>query len=216
MLKVREDHVSSVLDEARRRLGEVTKDQAKYREILLTLIIQGLFQIMEPKTLIRCRQVDQELVKSLVNQAATEYKAKTEKDVVLTVETNSFLGADTCGGVELSALNGRIRVSVGLLFVVVLSVCFNRVTLCCSGAQHAGVPPGADLPATGAGDPSGPVRPQPEPQVHRLSSNARAIAKQHTHCAHYRNATVEPPPMHTWKVWKHTHTIHTYKSTLAK
>lgn len=104
--------MSSVLDEARRRLGEVTKDQAKYREILLTLIIQGLFQIMEPKTLIKCRQVDQELVKSLLDQAATQYKAQIQKDVILTVETNSFLGADTCGGVELSALNGRIRVSV--------------------------------------------------------------------------------------------------------
>lgn len=108
---MREDHVSSVLDEARRRLGEVTKDATKYREILLTLIIQGLYQIMEPKTVIKCRQVDQSLVESLVDEAAAEYKSKMGKEVVLTVETKSFLGPDTCGGVELSALNGRIRVS---------------------------------------------------------------------------------------------------------
>lgn len=113
---MREDHVSSVLDEARRRLGEVTKDQGKYKEILSTLIIQGLYQIMEPKTQIRCRKVDVELVKSLTAGAAAEYKAKTEKVVQLTVDETSFLGADTCGGVELTALNGRIRVSSTFLF----------------------------------------------------------------------------------------------------
>ncbi len=111
MLKVREDHVSSVLDEARRRLGEVTKDQAKYSEVLLTLIVQGLFQIMEPNTIIKTRQVDQELVQSLLPKAVEQYKEKMGKDVSLKLETTSFLGADTCGGVELSALNGRIRVS---------------------------------------------------------------------------------------------------------
>lgn len=112
VLKVREDHVSSVLDEARRRLGEVTKDESKYQEILLTLVIQALYQIMEPNTLIKCRQVDQQLVQNLLEKASVEYKSKTGKDVVLKLETAAFLGADTCGGVELSALNGRIRVSL--------------------------------------------------------------------------------------------------------
>lgn len=46
VLKVREDHVRSVLDDARRRLGEVTRDQGKYSEILERLILQGLYQVM--------------------------------------------------------------------------------------------------------------------------------------------------------------------------
>lgn len=45
VLKVREDHVKTVLDEARRRLGEVTKDPAKYADVVRTLIVQGLFQV---------------------------------------------------------------------------------------------------------------------------------------------------------------------------
>lgn len=45
VLKVREDHVRSVLDEARRRLGQVTKDQTKYCEVLEMLILQGLYQV---------------------------------------------------------------------------------------------------------------------------------------------------------------------------
>lgn len=66
---------------------------------------------MEPNTLIKTRQVDQELVQSLLPKAVEQYKEKMGKDVSLKLDTTSFLGADTCGGVELSALNGRIRVS---------------------------------------------------------------------------------------------------------
>lgn len=111
-MKVREDHVRSVLDEARRRLGEVTKDPAKYQEVLQKLIVQGLFQIMEPKATIKSRQVDQGLIEKLLPSALQQYKEKTGKDVAVTLDKESFLPADTCGGVELHALNGRIRVII--------------------------------------------------------------------------------------------------------
>lgn len=45
VLKVREDHVRNVLEEARKRLGEVTHNPARYSEILKTLILQGLYQV---------------------------------------------------------------------------------------------------------------------------------------------------------------------------
>jgi hypothetical protein len=45
-LKVREDHVRNVLEEARRRLGEVTRNSSKYSEILNSLIVQGLLQVI--------------------------------------------------------------------------------------------------------------------------------------------------------------------------
>lgn len=45
VLKVREDHVKSTLDEARKRLSEVARDQGKYAEILKLLITQGLYQV---------------------------------------------------------------------------------------------------------------------------------------------------------------------------
>lgn len=46
VLKVREDHVHQVLDDTRKRLGEVTRNQTKYSEILETLILQGLYQVI--------------------------------------------------------------------------------------------------------------------------------------------------------------------------
>lgn len=45
VLKVREDHVRNVLDEARKRLGEITQNPSRYGEILKLLIIQGLYQV---------------------------------------------------------------------------------------------------------------------------------------------------------------------------
>lgn len=45
VLKVREDHVRNVLDEARKRLAEVPKDTQLYSELLVTLVVQALFQV---------------------------------------------------------------------------------------------------------------------------------------------------------------------------
>lgn len=45
VLKVREDHVHHVLEEARKRLGEITLNSAKYKELLSTLILQALYQV---------------------------------------------------------------------------------------------------------------------------------------------------------------------------
>ncbi|KAL7728628.1 hypothetical protein ACLKA6_012619 [Drosophila palustris] len=110
VLKVREDHVGSVLDDARKRLGEVTKNEAEYKEILSKLIVQGLYQVMEPKVNLRCRQVDVPLVRSVLQSSIEQYKAAMKQDVELFVDEREFLNADTCGGVELLALNGRIKV----------------------------------------------------------------------------------------------------------
>lgn len=49
VLKVREDHVRNALEEARKRLGAITKDTPKYTEILRTLILQGLYQVQQWK-----------------------------------------------------------------------------------------------------------------------------------------------------------------------
>lgn len=46
-LKVREDHVRTVLDEARKKLSEFSKNTAKYSEVLKALIVQGLLQVQQ-------------------------------------------------------------------------------------------------------------------------------------------------------------------------
>ncbi|XP_017142128.1 V-type proton ATPase subunit E [Drosophila miranda] len=110
VLKVREDHVSNVLDDARKRLGEVTKNESEYKAVVTKLIVQGLFQVMEPKVTLRCRQVDVSLIRDILPQAVEQYKAQMKQNVDLHIDEINYLSADTCGGVELLALNGRIKV----------------------------------------------------------------------------------------------------------
>ncbi|KAH8268331.1 V-type proton ATPase subunit E [Drosophila bipectinata] len=110
VLKVREDHVSSVLEDARKRLGEVTKNQSEYKTVLTKLIVQGLFQVMEPKVILRCREVDVPLVRDVLPAAVEQYKKDMRQNVDLVIDEKDYLSADTCGGVELLALNGRIKV----------------------------------------------------------------------------------------------------------
>ncbi|CAG9567962.1 unnamed protein product [Danaus chrysippus] len=110
VLKVREDHVRNVLDEARKRLAEVPNDTKLYSDLLVTLMVQALFQLVEPAVTIRCRQADKSLVESLLPRTQQDYKAKIKKDVVLKVDTEAYLPADTCGGIELIAARGRIKI----------------------------------------------------------------------------------------------------------
>ncbi|XP_071636819.1 V-type proton ATPase subunit E [Temnothorax longispinosus] len=110
-LKVREDHVRNVLDDARKRLGEVTQNSTRYREILQLLIIQGLYQLTEANITLRVRQVDVPLVESLIDGIQQQYKQKTKKDIILKIDTDNFLSPESCGGVELLAARGRIKIS---------------------------------------------------------------------------------------------------------
>lgn len=101
------------MEDARRRLGEVTKNPAEYKVVLEKLILQALFQTMEPTVILRCRQVDVGLVNEVLPAAVEEYKKQMmNQGVSVDVDTDNYLPADTCGGIELIALNGRIKVSV--------------------------------------------------------------------------------------------------------
>nr|XP_022912201.1 V-type proton ATPase subunit E [Onthophagus taurus] len=110
VLKVREDHVRNVLEEARKRLGEVTNNSAKYKEILSTLILQALYQLFETNVSVRCRTQDKSLVESVFSETAATYKTNTGKDINLKIDNENPLPADTTGGVDLVAHQGKIRI----------------------------------------------------------------------------------------------------------
>lgn len=111
VLKVREDHVRSALDEARKKLGEIGRDRARYTEILKMLIIQGLYQLMEASVLLRVRQADVTLVESILPEIQDKYKEVSKKETHIKVDQENFIQADGCGGVELYAAKGKIKIS---------------------------------------------------------------------------------------------------------
>lgn len=67
-------------------------------------------QLMEPAVTLRVRQADKSLVESILGKAQADYKEKIKKDTLLKVDTETFLPPDTCGGIELVAAKGRIKV----------------------------------------------------------------------------------------------------------
>lgn len=111
VLKVREDHVRSVLDEARLKLAEISRDSSRYSRILELLILQGLCQLTEAHATVRVRQVDLPVVESILNTVQDAYKQLTRKDVLIKIDQDNFLSPDSCGGVDLYAGKGRIKVS---------------------------------------------------------------------------------------------------------
>lgn len=110
VLKVREDHVRSVLDETRRRLGEVTKDPAQYAIILESLVTQGLLQIMETNVIVRTRQQDVNIVESVLSKSVENYKEQSKRECSVFVDKETYLSSDTTGGVEILSQSGRIKV----------------------------------------------------------------------------------------------------------
>jgi len=111
VLKAREDHVGTVLDEARKKLADITKDQTTYTNLLQQLITQGMLQLLELNVLLRCRQVDLPLVESVMGSAVAAYKEKTGRDCNLKVDQESFLSPNVGGGIDLLAQRGKIKIS---------------------------------------------------------------------------------------------------------
>ena len=110
VLKSRDDHVKSLLEETRRRLADITSSP-RYDKFLEDCITQGLCQLLEPTVIVRCRRQDADRVKKVLSKAQAEYGRITKgKTCTVTVDSTS-LAADVSGGVELYSKDGKIKVA---------------------------------------------------------------------------------------------------------
>ncbi|XP_026991713.2 V-type proton ATPase subunit E 1a isoform X2 [Tachysurus fulvidraco] len=62
VLKARDDMILDLQNEARTRLSVIAKDKAQYMSLLEGLVLQGFYQLLEPKVTIRCRKDDVAMV----------------------------------------------------------------------------------------------------------------------------------------------------------
>ncbi|XP_029378541.1 V-type proton ATPase subunit E 1a isoform X2 [Echeneis naucrates] len=111
VLKARDDMIMDLLNEARQRLAEIAKDPARYATLLEGLILQGFYQLLEPKVTIRCRQQDVEMVQAAVKKNTPIYKAAVKSNIDVKIDQECFLPSEICGGVEVYNANGKIKVS---------------------------------------------------------------------------------------------------------
>lgn len=111
VLKARDDMITDLLVEARRKLSEIAQDPVKYATLLEGLLLQAFYQLLEPKVTIRCRQQDVEIVQAAVNKNISIYKDAVKSNIVVKIDQERFLPSDICGGVEVYNDNGKIKVS---------------------------------------------------------------------------------------------------------
>ena len=61
--------------------------------------------------MIRVREKDQRLIQSILPKVNEEYKNISGKDVSAKIDSETFLPVETCGGIELLAQRGKIKIS---------------------------------------------------------------------------------------------------------
>jgi len=114
-MKIRDELLKSLLGEAGSKAAVVTKGQ-NYPQLLQKLIVQGLIKIEEDVVTIFCRGEDVDTVKGVIGPATEEYVEIMKREsgvtlkptVVLNEDRSKDLPDSSCGGVLLTALNGKI------------------------------------------------------------------------------------------------------------
>ncbi|KAL3102105.1 hypothetical protein niasHS_003514 [Heterodera schachtii] len=110
-LKARDDHLKNVLEEARANLSKISADRERYPAILKGLLLQGLFQLLESKVVLRCRKKDEEMVARILPECLEEVQRTWGNRSEVKIDNEHFLSPESAGGVELLAKDGKIRVS---------------------------------------------------------------------------------------------------------
>jgi V-type H+-transporting ATPase subunit E len=113
-MKIRDELLQTLLSEAATKCAIVARG-SNYPQLLQKLIVQGLIKIEENTVTVFCRKEDVGTVKKILPAAVQEYVdiMKREANVMLspdvTLNETDFVGDESCGGVLLTALNGKIR-----------------------------------------------------------------------------------------------------------
>ncbi|XP_036433026.1 V-type proton ATPase subunit E 1 [Colossoma macropomum] len=111
VLKARDDMISDMLNEARQRLANVARDPSRYSALMDGLVLQGFYQLLEPKVTIRCRKQDLALVQAAVQKNIPIYKAAAKNNLEVRIDQDSFLSPEVSGGIEIYNADGKIKVS---------------------------------------------------------------------------------------------------------
>ncbi|XP_019186134.1 PREDICTED: V-type proton ATPase subunit E-like isoform X2 [Ipomoea nil] len=118
-LQAQDDVVNAMKESASKELLRVSEDKIAYKKLLKGLIVQSLLKLQEPSVLLRCREMDVALVKSVVEEAKREYveKDKTRRIPNITLDSvylppppsgANVHGPSCAGGIVLASQDGKI------------------------------------------------------------------------------------------------------------
>ncbi|KAG7822226.1 hypothetical protein KL920_001094 [Ogataea angusta] len=111
ILATKEEALDTIFKGAEVALVELSHDSSKYGNILKLLIEEGLYALMEPKVTVRVRKSDVELATKVGEEAAKEFKEKSNIDVSISIDESSYLNDDSAGGCIIINGTGKIEVN---------------------------------------------------------------------------------------------------------
>ena len=125
VLQAREDAVQRLLKDAQRTLQSLSLNTTEYADLMLELMVQGMYKLGESSILVRCREIDTSLVETLLPKAGQLYTTKYGGDAVpvLTLDTANPLPPPPkgvgeqmeytycSGGVVITSADGSIECS---------------------------------------------------------------------------------------------------------
>ncbi|KAF3079000.1 V-ATPase V1 sector subunit E [Orbilia oligospora] len=111
VLGVRQELLENIFEDARKSLGQIANDKARYAGVLEGLILEGAFALAEPSISVRARKMDFDLVKSAADSASSAYTEKTGQNIKITLDEAGELPTDCAGGVFVISGNGRIDIN---------------------------------------------------------------------------------------------------------
>mmetsp|Transcript_9762 Transcript_9762/g.12880 ORF Transcript_9762/g.12880 Transcript_9762/m.12880 type:complete len:222 (+) Transcript_9762:142-807(+) len=114
-MQIRDDLLNNLVKEASAKCAVVARG-GNYPQLLQKLIVQGLIKIEENDILIFCRGADRATVEKVMPVAVAEYVDIIKRESGVTLKPIVRIGTDTtknltdesCGGVLLTALNGKL------------------------------------------------------------------------------------------------------------
>lgn len=110
LLEKQDALLKGIFEVASKRLSEQAHDKAKNKAIYEGLVTESLVSMLEENVEVRTRKSDLDIVKSVIGAAVAKATEMSKQKYKVTVMEDQFLPEDCCGGIEMSAQGGRIKV----------------------------------------------------------------------------------------------------------
>lgn len=111
VLGAKEDGLQEVIEAARSKLKDVSKNKDSYQKVLTGLIEEGLYALMDAKVSLRVREADVSLAEKAAEEAAKTFEKNAGFSVEVSVDKENSLPADAAGGVVIVNSTGKIDVN---------------------------------------------------------------------------------------------------------
>lgn len=110
VLATREEALETIFSATHDELKKLTSNKNKYKTLLIGLIEEGIYSLMEPNVIIKVKQSDIAIAKEAAKIATQNFEKKAGFAVDFKIDESNFLNKDIAGGVIV--INGSGKISV--------------------------------------------------------------------------------------------------------